>query len=296
MALRTGNPYPLEERLTLIGRHDPVTGVHPEIDLSQEEMGKSVSRRHAKIEYRDGQFFLTEEIGTLNNTTVNGAKLETGVMTPLLDGDEITLGVGRVQRTFEIAGVVRSPAAPARLEFTLADSESNAATVELLVSVDGATPTPAANLVPLTGGAVSNGVLSDLATDPVGVPHVVEWNYSVTGSPTVVFILRPSDANAGGPEVSTAPFVIGNTAPARKHRRSGKNGVEDTSSRPGEPRSRAAPPEGRGPYLVSTPAIEDRFQISGPRFVDRSTEPWIHRSTAELGTRLSRAPQRPYGP
>jgi CRP-like cAMP-binding protein len=89
---RGGNAYPLGERLTLIGRHDPVTGVLPEIDLSKEEMGKSVSRRHAKIEFRDGQFFLTEEIGTLNNTTVNGTKLETGVMTPLLDGDEITLG------------------------------------------------------------------------------------------------------------------------------------------------------------------------------------------------------------
>jgi CRP-like cAMP-binding protein len=84
--------YPIGHPLTLIGRHDPATGIHPEIDLSKEEMGKSVSRRHAKIEYRDGQFFLTEEIGTLNNTTVNGVKLETGVMTPLIDGDEIGLG------------------------------------------------------------------------------------------------------------------------------------------------------------------------------------------------------------
>jgi CRP-like cAMP-binding protein len=100
VALKTRNSYPLDERLTLIGRHDPVTGVHPEIDLSPEEMGKSVSRRHAKIEFRDGQFFLTEEIGTLNNTTVNDAKLETGVMTPLLDGDQITLGA--VKLVFEL--------------------------------------------------------------------------------------------------------------------------------------------------------------------------------------------------
>lgn len=94
----SGGSYGIEKALTLIGRHDPVTGIHPEIDLSQEEMGKSVSRRHAKIEYRDGQFFLTEEIGTLNNTTVNGVKLETGVMTPLIDGDEI--GLGAVKMTF----------------------------------------------------------------------------------------------------------------------------------------------------------------------------------------------------
>jgi hypothetical protein len=89
---KSGNPYPITRALTLIGRHDPVTGIHPEVDLSKEELGKSVSRRHAKIEFRDGQFLLTEEIGTLNNTSVNGVKLETGVMTPLMDGDEIGLG------------------------------------------------------------------------------------------------------------------------------------------------------------------------------------------------------------
>jgi CRP-like cAMP-binding protein len=89
--------YLITRPLTLIGRHDPVTGIHPEIDLSKEELGKSVSRRHAKIEFRDGQFFLTEEIGTLNNTTVNGSKLETGVMTPLIDGDEICLGAVKLR-------------------------------------------------------------------------------------------------------------------------------------------------------------------------------------------------------
>ena len=92
VVVKSGNAYPLDKALILIGRHDPVTGIHPEVDLSKEELGKSVSRRHAKIEFRDGKFFLTEEIGTLNNTTVNGVKLETGVMTPLLGGDEIGLG------------------------------------------------------------------------------------------------------------------------------------------------------------------------------------------------------------
>jgi pSer/pThr/pTyr-binding forkhead associated (FHA) protein len=92
VAQSTSVVYSILKPLTLIGRHDPVTGIHPEIDLSKEQLGKSVSRRHAKIEFRDGQFFLTEEIGTLNNTTVNGVKLETGVMTPLIDGDEICLG------------------------------------------------------------------------------------------------------------------------------------------------------------------------------------------------------------
>ncbi len=95
---RSGSSLPISKPVTLIGRVDPVTGIVPEIDLSREEMGKSVSRRHARIEFREGHFYLTEEIGTLNNTTVNGVKLETGVMTPLMDGDEI--GLGAVKLTF----------------------------------------------------------------------------------------------------------------------------------------------------------------------------------------------------
>ena len=101
VVIKSGNSHPISKPLTLIGRHDPVTGIHPEVDLSREELGKSVSRRHAKIEFRDAKFFLTEEIGTLNNTTVNGAKLETGVMVPLIDGDEI--GLGAVKLTFRQA-------------------------------------------------------------------------------------------------------------------------------------------------------------------------------------------------
>ncbi|MEM7246922.1 MAG: cyclic nucleotide-binding domain-containing protein [Acidobacteriota bacterium] len=98
---KSRRPYPIRTALTLIGRHDPVTGVHPEIDLSSEEMGKSVSRRHAKIQFRDGHFYLCEEIGTLNNTTVNGSKLETGVDTPLLEGDEICLGAVKLIFTLQ---------------------------------------------------------------------------------------------------------------------------------------------------------------------------------------------------
>jgi CRP-like cAMP-binding protein len=75
----------------LIGRYDSVTGTHPEIDLTDEDQTRNVSRRHARVVVRDGQFFVAEEIGTMNGTFLNSQKLANGVLTPIKDGDELTL-------------------------------------------------------------------------------------------------------------------------------------------------------------------------------------------------------------
>ena len=96
-----GTRHPITAAQVTVGRFDPVTGIKPDIDLTKEEMGRSVSRRHAKIIYSDGTFYLAEEIGTLNNTAVNSKRVETGVLTPLQEGDLITLG--GVEATFHIA-------------------------------------------------------------------------------------------------------------------------------------------------------------------------------------------------
>ena len=90
--LKSGKVIPIEKPLIRIGRFDPVTGVRPELDLSREELGKSVSRRHAKLIYKDDKIYLVEEVGVLNTTTINGIKVETGVLNPLQDGDELTIG------------------------------------------------------------------------------------------------------------------------------------------------------------------------------------------------------------
>jgi len=82
---------------TMIGRFDPVTGLRPEVDLSEEERGRSVSRRHARIVVRDGTHYLAEEVGTLNPTLLNGKKIETGILTPIQDGDEVTVGGVRLR-------------------------------------------------------------------------------------------------------------------------------------------------------------------------------------------------------
>lgn len=76
----------------VIGREDPASGSYPDIDLvpfGGEEGG--VSRRHAQITRRDGQFFI-EDLNSVNYTFVNKRKIAVGAAHALRDGDEIRLG------------------------------------------------------------------------------------------------------------------------------------------------------------------------------------------------------------
>lgn len=76
-----------------VGRADPVTGINPEIDLTNIDTDRSSSRRHAKIYCRDGRFYVAEEIGTMNGTFVNGKRIETGRPIEFRPGDTLRFGV-----------------------------------------------------------------------------------------------------------------------------------------------------------------------------------------------------------
>ncbi len=78
---------------TTIGRRDPVTGIHPDVDLTPVDTQRSISRRHAKIYRRGNKFFVAEEIGTMNGTFVNGVRIETGVPAEIKHGDEVRCGL-----------------------------------------------------------------------------------------------------------------------------------------------------------------------------------------------------------
>jgi CRP-like cAMP-binding protein len=82
---------------TLLGRYDPVTELRPDIDLTEVDLKRSVSRRHARIVSMDGGYSLIEESGALNGTFVNGTQLTTGQAHPLNDGDEVGLGMVKLQ-------------------------------------------------------------------------------------------------------------------------------------------------------------------------------------------------------
>jgi len=88
----SGRVFPITQKENLIGRLDHVTGMKPEVDLSIEDVTRHISRRHSRISYRDEKFFLSEEVGAMNGTFLNGEKLtQQGVLYPLEDGDRIAL-------------------------------------------------------------------------------------------------------------------------------------------------------------------------------------------------------------
>jgi len=75
-----------------IGRWDADGGIFPDVDLDSDDPEAKVSRRHARITFREGQYFL-EDLGSTNGTFVNrGKRLQPGRLQPLQDGDEIIVG------------------------------------------------------------------------------------------------------------------------------------------------------------------------------------------------------------
>ncbi len=80
----------------LVGRYDPVTEIQPEIDLTELDTKRSVSRRHARLSRRKGTWYVSEEVGALNGTFVNGVKLLAGRGAPISDGDTLSFGMVRL--------------------------------------------------------------------------------------------------------------------------------------------------------------------------------------------------------
>jgi CRP-like cAMP-binding protein len=93
-----GVTFPLKDNETLIGRYDPVTELNPDVDLTEVDLKRSVSRRHARVVRSGDSFSVIEEVGALNGTFVNGDKLVAGQPQPIQDGDK--LGIGMVKMVF----------------------------------------------------------------------------------------------------------------------------------------------------------------------------------------------------
>jgi pSer/pThr/pTyr-binding forkhead associated (FHA) protein len=87
-----GKEFKIESDITNIGRWDPDSGAFPDIDLTNDDNDAKISRKHAKIISKNGQFFL-EDYGSLNGSYVNrGERLIPGEPAPIKDGDEVILG------------------------------------------------------------------------------------------------------------------------------------------------------------------------------------------------------------
>ena len=85
--------FPIRGDICLIGRYDPVTGTRPEIDLTPYDTNRSVSRRHARVTANGPKLFISEEVGALNGTFLNGKRLSPGKAEPFQAGDTLALGM-----------------------------------------------------------------------------------------------------------------------------------------------------------------------------------------------------------
>ncbi len=90
---KTRRWVPVKFKETYIGRKDLTSGFVPDVDLTEEDPERFVSRRHAKIVLKENKFYITEEIGAMNGTFLNGEKVNPGTYYPLRNGDEITLSL-----------------------------------------------------------------------------------------------------------------------------------------------------------------------------------------------------------
>jgi pSer/pThr/pTyr-binding forkhead associated (FHA) protein len=85
----------------VVGREDPVSGIHPDIDLTPHggEAG-GVSRRHALIQEQNGQWMLTD-LDSTNYTRIDGNRLAPDTPTPLRGGSRVQFG--RVEFEFLVS-------------------------------------------------------------------------------------------------------------------------------------------------------------------------------------------------
>ena len=87
-----GKEFPLCEDESHIGRWDADGGIFPDVDLDSDDPEAKVSRRHARITRRGGQYYI-EDLGSTNGTFVNrGRRLLPGDRQSLRDGDEVIVG------------------------------------------------------------------------------------------------------------------------------------------------------------------------------------------------------------
>jgi len=87
-----GTEFGLTANESFIGRWDADNGVFPDVDLDAHDPEAKVSRRHARILHKDGQYAI-EDLGSTNGTFLNrGRRLIPGSAQLLNDGDEIIVG------------------------------------------------------------------------------------------------------------------------------------------------------------------------------------------------------------
>jgi len=92
--------YTLSKEINTVGRKVPSINYSPDVDLSDEDKGKFISRRHAVIFFDEKEYFIKEEMGVINGTFLNNKKLKAGIPYKLSNNDKIRFC--NIEATFEI--------------------------------------------------------------------------------------------------------------------------------------------------------------------------------------------------
>ncbi len=89
---KEGEIFPVEQKITFLGRKDLSSSFVPHVDLSPYDKNRYISRRHARVIFRNGKFYIKEEVGVLNGTFLNNRRIKPGFLYDLEDGTRVTLG------------------------------------------------------------------------------------------------------------------------------------------------------------------------------------------------------------
>jgi len=76
---------------SVVGRQDRTRRFIPDVDLTELDPSRSLSRRHAELTVQDGRAYL-RDAGSTNGSAINGVRLVAGRTYPLRDGDAIAFG------------------------------------------------------------------------------------------------------------------------------------------------------------------------------------------------------------
>jgi FHA domain len=100
----------IEKDVALVGRSSPADGVAPDIDFTDVDPNRLISRRHAFILRKRGGF-VVEDLESVNGTYLNGVqRLQPHAQTLLRDGDQITFGEVRCIFWTEAQSSISAPA------------------------------------------------------------------------------------------------------------------------------------------------------------------------------------------
>jgi eukaryotic-like serine/threonine-protein kinase len=94
-----GKSFPLAGEITVLGRDSTSKNIHNDIDLSELDIKKIISRRHAAIRHENDEFMLYD-LDSRNGTFINGERMSSSQPQKLTSGDVIQFGSGGVKLTF----------------------------------------------------------------------------------------------------------------------------------------------------------------------------------------------------